>query len=207
MRKVAEDTATIAKQIQTATNVQSSKLISLATSALSKGLGSDQIGESLKAAVGLSEVYGTSIEDGMYRARQAIEGNFESFEKLIPSIKTMKNDGDKLAAVSRLAANGFKVMASESLTFWGTIEKVKNGFGNTLESMGRFKSLSDVVGTVLRDVVTPAVEFLDTKLKGFGFDGGKVLEQATSIGAGVVAAIETIGGNWDSILDRMAIGS
>lgn len=207
LRKVAEDTATIAKQIQTATNVQSSKLISLGTSALAKGLGADQIGESLKAAVGLSEVYGTSIEDGMYRARQAIEGNFESFEKLIPSIKTMKNDSDKLAAVSRLAANGFKVMASESLTFWGTIEKVKNGFGNTLESMGRFKSLSDVVGTILRDVVTPAVEFLDTKLKGFGFDGGKVLEQATSIGAGVVAAIETIGSNWDSILDRMAIGS
>ncbi len=206
LRKVAEDTATIAKQIQTATNVQSSKLISLATNALPKGLGSDQIGESLKAAVGLSEVYGTSIEDGMYRARQAIEGNFESFEKLIPSIKTMKNYSDKLAAVSRVAANGFKVMASESLTFWGTIEKVKNGFGNTLESMGRFKSLSDIVGTVLRDVVTPAVEFLDTKLKGFGFDGGKVLEQATSIGAGIVAAIETIGNNWNSILDRMAIG-
>ena len=99
----------------------------MATNSLPKGLGTEQIGEALKAAVGLSEVYGTSVEDGMYRARQAIEGNFQSFEKLIPSIATMTSDSDKLAAVSRLAANGFKIMSSESNTFWGTIEKVKNG--------------------------------------------------------------------------------
>ena len=207
LRKIAEDTEKIAKQIQTATNVQSSKLLTVATNSLPKGLGTEQIGEALKAAVGLSEVYGTSVEDGMYRARQAIEGNFQSFEKLIPSIATMTSDSDKLAAVSRLAANGFKIMSSESNTFWGTIEKVKNGLGNTLESLGRFHSLSDVVGTILRDVVTPAVEFLDSKLKGFGFNGSDVLEQATSLGAGVIAAIDTIGSNWDSILDRMTIGS
>ena len=203
LRKIAVETEKVAKQIQTATNLQSSKLISLATSSLPKGLDTAQIGEALKAAVGLSEVYGTSVEDGMYRARQAMQGNFESFETLIPSIKTMTTDAEKMSAVSKLAANGFKVMAGESLTFWGTIEKVKNGLGNTLESMGRMRSLSDLVGTVLRDVVTPAVMYLDTQLKGFGFDGTKVLEQAKSIGAGVIAAIETIGSNWSDIIDRM----
>jgi hypothetical protein len=203
LRKVAEETEKVAKQIQTATNIQSSKLISLATTSLPRGLDTNQIGEALKAAAGLSEVYGTSVEDGMYRARQAMQGNFESFETLIPAIKTMTTDAEKMSAVSKLAANGFKVMAGESLTFWGTLEKVKNGLGNTLESLGRMRSLSDLVGTVLRDVVTPAVEYLDTKLKGFGFNGSKVLDDAKALGAGVIAAIETIGSNWSNIIERM----
>jgi hypothetical protein len=207
LRKVAEESARIAKQIQTATNVQSSKLLTLATNALPKGLGTNQIGEAMKAAVGLSEVYGTSIEDGMYRARQALEGNFESFEKLIPAIATMETNEEKLAAVSRLATNGFKVMSAETLTFWGTIERVRNGFGNVLESLGNFTSLTEVASTVLRDVVGPAVEYLDSKMKGFGFDGGKVMEQATSLAATVVAAVQTIGGNWDSVFERLKIGS
>jgi hypothetical protein len=207
LRKIAVETERVAKQIQTATNIQSSKLISLATSSLPRGLDTAQIGEALKAAAGLAEVYGTSVEDGMYRARQAMQGNFESFETLIPAIKTMTTDAEKMSAVSKLAANGFKIMAGESLTFWGTIEKVKNGLGNTLESLGRMRSLSDLVGTVLRDVVTPAVEYLDTKLKGFGFNGSKVLEDAKALGAGVIAAIETIGGNWGTIIDRMLTSS
>ncbi len=207
LRKVAEETADVAKRIQTATNVQASKLVSLATNSLPKGLDPKQITDAMKSAVGLSEVYGTSIEDGMYRTRQAIEGNFESFEKLIPSIATMATNEEKIAAVSKLAANGFKVMHSETLTFWGTIERVKNGFGNVLEALGRMRSLSDLVGTVLRDVVTPAVEFLDSKLKGFGFDGSKVLDSAIALGAGFVSTFQTIGSNWDTVMKRMATGS
>ncbi len=207
LRKIAEETAEVAKRIQTATNVQASKLVSLATNNLPKGLDPSQISDALKSSVGLAEVYGTSIEDGMYRTRQAIEGNFESFEKLIPSIATMATNQEKLAAVSKLAANGFKVMHSETLTFWGTIERVRNGLGNVLESLGRMQSLSDLVGTVLRDVVTPAVEFLDSKLKGFGFDGSTVLDSAIALGAGFVATFDTIGSNWDKVMARMATGS
>ncbi|HUP80057.1 MAG TPA: hypothetical protein VM260_16000, partial [Pirellula sp.] len=203
LRKVAEETEKIAKQLQTLTNTKSSELISLATSSLAKGLDPSQIGESLKAAVGLAEVYGTTAADGMYRTRQAIDGNFEAFEKLIPAIATMATYKEKLAAVSLMAANGLKVAAKESMNFWGTIEKVKNGLGNTIESLGKMKSLSDIVATVLRDVVGPAVEYLDKQLKGFGFNGKAVLDQATAIGAGVIAAIETIKSNWDTIVARM----
>ena len=207
LRKIAEETERTAKRIQLATNVQSSKLISLATSSLAKGLDSSQLGEAMKAAVGLGEVYGTGIEDGMYRARQAIDGNFEAFEKLIPKIKTMTNAQDKLAAVSRLASNGFKVLQAESSNLWGTIERVKNGFGNTLEAIGQFKSLSEVVGTVLRDVVTPAIAGLAAPLKGLGFDSDKLLAGAKSIGAGVIAAIETIRSNWDLVWQRIGLSN
>lgn len=207
LRKIAEEAERVAKMIQTATNIPSSKLLSLATSSLTKGLDTDQIAESLKAAVGLSEVYGTSIEDGMYRVRQAIDGNFESFEKLIPAIADMTTNQEKLDAVSKLAANGFKLMSWESATLWGTIEKVRLGIGNVLESLGRFKSLAEVAGTVLRDVVTPAVMKLETYLKGFGFDGEKFIEGAKSIAGSVVASIDTIRQNWDLIWKRMSLSS
>lgn len=203
LRKVAEETSRVSKMIQTATNIPSSKLMSLATSALTKGLDSSQLNEAMKGAVGLAEVYNTDLLDGMYRARQAMDGNFEGFEKLIPAIKTMTTLEEKLAAVNRLASNGFKITALETMTFWGAIERLKNGLWNTLESLGKMKSLSDVVATVLRDVVGPAVDFLDTKLKGFGFDGTKIMEQAKSLGAGVIAAIDTIGNNWTAVVDRM----
>ena len=203
LRKVAEDTAKVAKQIQTATNVQSSKLVSLATNSLPKGLDSTQIASALKASVGLAEVYGTSIEDGMYRVRQAIEGNFESFEKLIPSISTMATDEEKLAAVSKLAANGFKVAQQETLTFWGTIEKVKNGLGNTLEAIGRMESGTDILGTVLRDVVSPVVDALDSKLQRFGFSGKDAIDVITAGFAGLLAAAETLSSNFGMVIERM----
>lgn len=207
LRKVAEEAEKTAKLIQAKTNVASLKLISLATSSLAKGLDPAQINSALKSAVGLAEVYGTSIEDGMYRTRQAIDGNFESFEKLIPAIKDMATNEEKIAAVSRLAANGFKVTAGESLTFWGTLEKVKNGLGNTIEAIGRMRSVSDLVATILRDVVSPAVEYLDKQLKGFGFNGGAVMEQATTLGATVIAVLETVGSNWDVIVARLTTGA
>jgi hypothetical protein len=207
LRKIADETERVAKMIQTATNVPSSKLLALATSSLTKGLDTTQLGDALQAAVGLSEVYGTSIEDGMYRVRQAIDGNFESFEKLIPAIADMTTNQEKLDAVSKMAANGFKVMSWESTTFWGTIEKVRLGLGNVLESLGRFKSLAEVAGTILRDVVTPAVMKLETYLKGFGFDGAKIIEGAKGIAGSIVATINTIRENWDLVWQRMSLST
>jgi hypothetical protein len=203
LRKVAEDTAKIAKQIQTATNVQSSSLVSLATSSLPKGLDASQLGDAMKSAVGLSEVYGTSIEEGMYRTRQALEGNFEAFEKLIPSIATMATSEEKLAAVSKLAANGFKVAQQETMTFWGSIEKAKNGIGNVLESIGQMESGTNILGTVLRDVLAPILEGLDGTFQRFGFSGRDAIELVTSGLAGVIAIADTVANNWSTVIDRM----
>lgn len=205
LRKIAEDAEKSARAVQGATNVPASKLMSLATSNLARGLDPAQIGDALKSATGLAEVFGTSLEDGMAKTKAAMEGNFESFEKLIPSLATMATQEEKLAAVSRLASNGLKVMQMESSGLWGTVDRLKNGFGNLLADIGQGKSITELFATVLRDIVAPAVEFADSKLKSFGFDGASVMDTATQVAAGVVATINTIGDNWDTITTRMSL--
>lgn len=207
LRKIAEEAEKTARSIQTVTNVPASKLMSLATSSLARGLDPKQIGDAMKSATGLAEVFGTSLEDGMAKTRAAMDGNFESFEKLIPSLATMATNEEKLAAVSRLASNGLKVMKSESSGLWGTVERLKNGFGNLLADIGQGKTITELFATGLRDIVAPAIEFVDSKLKSFGFDGPALMDTATQVAAGIVASIQTIGGNWDTITERMKLSA
>lgn len=205
LRKVAEEAEKTARSIQTLTNVQASKLMTVATSSLARGLDPKQLGDAMKSATGLAEVFGTSLEDGMAKTRAAMEGNFESFEKLIPSLATMTTNEEKLAAVSRLASNGLKVMQFESSGLWGTIDRLKNGFGNLLADIGQGKSITEIFATTLKDVVSPAVMYLDSQLKGFGFDGAAVINTATQMAAGIIAAIQTVGSNWSTITQRMKL--
>lgn len=205
LRKVAQEAEKAARAIQGATNVPASKLMALATSNLARGLDPAQLGDAMKSATGLAEVFGTSLEEGMSKTRAAMEGNFESFEKLIPSLATMATQEEKMAAVSRLASNGLKVMKMESSSLWGTVDRLKNGFGNLLADIGQGKTVTELFATVLRDIVAPAVEFADSKLKSFGFDGAAVMDTATQVAAGIVATIQTIGSNWDTITTRMSL--
>jgi hypothetical protein len=205
LRKIAEDAEKTARSIQGAVNVPASKLMTLATNSLARGLDPAQLGDAMKSATGLAEVFGTSLEEGMSKTRAAMEGNFESFEKIIPSLATMTTQEEKLAAVSRLASNGLKVMKMESSGLWGTVDRLKNGFGNLLADIGQGKSITELFATVLRDIVAPAVEFADSKLKSFGFDGPSIMDTATQMAAGVIATIQTIGSNWDTITTRMSL--
>lgn len=205
LRKMAEEAEKAARSIQGAVNVPASKLMTLATNSLARGLDPAQLGDAMKSATGLAEVFGTSLEEGMSKTRAAMEGNFESFEKLIPSLATMATQEEKLAAVSRLASNGLKVMKMESSGLWGTVDRLKNGFGNLLADIGQGKSITELFATVLRDIVAPAVEFANEKLKSFGFDGPAVMDTATQVAAGIVATIQTIGSNWDTITNRMSL--
>lgn len=205
LRKMADEVELVAKQIQNATNVQSSKLISLATSSLPKGLDPSQMGDAMKAAVGLAEVYGTGIEDGMYRVRQAVEGNFESFEKLIPSLATMTSNAEKMAAVNRLAANGFKVAQKETMTFFGTLEKIKNGFANVLESIGRMKNLSEVLGMALRDVIGPALQFIDQKFGKLGVSTAGWMDSLITGAANVATGVQVIANNIPKVTERVLL--
>jgi hypothetical protein len=51
------------------------------------------------------------------------------------------------------------------------------------------------------------VKSSSTASQDFGFNGSKVLDDAKAIGAGVIAAIQTIGDNWGTIIDRMLTSS
>lgn len=205
LRKTAEEAEKTARSIQNVTNIAASKLMTLATSNLARGLDPTQMGDAMKSAAGLAEVFGTSLEEGMSKTRAAMDGNFEAFERLIPSIATMATNEEKLAAVSRLAANGLKVMQFESSGLWGTVDRLKNGFGNLLSDIGQGKNITELFATVLRDIVAPAVKYVDTQLKGFGFDGAAIMNAATQMAAGIVAAIQTVGSNWNTITERMKL--
>lgn len=158
--------STLSDRLELLTNAEAETTQALMTQAAMLGVSNDQIDDMAVAALGLSEVLGVSVEDGLKKARLATEGNFKAFEKLLPSIKEMTTDEEKLAAVLELSNRGLKMKEDRAQTASGVAEQMGHRVGTLMEAIGALISpLREVVykGIILLsdglvNVLTPAIE-------------------------------------------------
>ena len=152
--------------IEANTNVAAEETQALMKQAAVLGVSNDQLGNMATAAVGLSEALGVSLEDGLKKARLATEGNFKAFEKLIPSIKEMATDEEKLAAVMELSARGMAMKEAASQSAGGEAERMSHRVGNLMETIGAliapirevaYKGIT-LLADALSNVLAPAVD-------------------------------------------------
>jgi len=109
---------------------------------------------------------GVSLEDGLKKSRLATEGNFKAFEKLLPAIKEMKTDEEKLAAVMELSARGMAMKEAASQSAGGEAERMGHRVGNLMETIGAllapirevaYKGIT-LLADALANILGPAVE-------------------------------------------------
>lgn len=192
----------VASQLENATGTKSSKIVDLAGSAVKQGFDPSQMDQTMKGAAGLASAFGTSLEDGLAKVRQAAEGNFAAFETLIPGIQSLSTDQEKLAAVSKLAADGLTLSAQAANDGMGIFSKLGNGIGNLLERIGNFSAVSEIAAGVLGEILFPVIDFVDQKFVSLGATGDWLKDTLKNSFAFISAFAQMTWGNLGLLMER-----
>jgi hypothetical protein len=127
----------LARKIQKLTTVgdeASWELIGLATS---MGVTDDQMEDTIKGAIGLSDAFGIGTRQALRGVANALEGNFETLQRYIPALRTAETEAEKLRLVQEGMANGFEVSQARAQTAFGAIEQYRNAVGDLREQLGQ----------------------------------------------------------------------
>jgi hypothetical protein len=176
--RTGADFEDLVNRIEAGTNIDSTKLLGAITEGLRKGIDTTQIDEATKAAVGLSEAFGTSLADGMEKTRQATLGNFDAFTVLIPGIEAMATAEEKLAAVSQLAANGLALKKTAAGDSEQVFERMNVQMTNLYDTVGQiiepFRDFAlegiAVTAELIDQALIPAIEDFRANFTSLGAD-------------------------------------
>jgi hypothetical protein len=186
---------TFAGEMQKLTGVGDEVTIGLMKQAAMLGVSSAQLDDTAKAAIGLSEATGKSLDESLKLVKNSLEGEFGAFGEIIPAIKTMQTEEEKLAAVLALSQRGLDAKAESSKTVAGMSDRASGAIGDLMESVGALLApvrvlISAGLQTLaesLQSVLAPSVEYAAGVLENIGPIMDYVKE---SVIQGVNAAIE-----------------
>lgn len=162
--------------VEKTTNVAAEEFQALMKQAAVMGVSSDKLDDMALAAVGLSESLGISLDAALEKVRLASEGNFRAFEKMLPAIKEMKTDEEKLAAVMELSARGMELKKQASHSAGGEAERMNHRIGNLMETIGAILSPLrqlayqgiTVLADVLSSLLSPAADKARSAMENMG---------------------------------------
>ncbi len=162
-----------AADLQKLTGVGDETTIGLMAQAAAMGFASDKIDDATKAAVGLADVTGKSLETSLSDVKSALEGNFDAFVGLNPQIMFMRSNQEKLAAVMAIAEQGLQAQSQNMNTVEGAGKRASGAFGDLLETIGAIvapirvlvsagiQTLSESLQTLLIPVAQYATQVLE----------------------------------------------
>jgi hypothetical protein len=199
-----------ASQMQALTGVGDEATIGLMKQASMLGVSTEQLDDAAKAAIGLSEATGKSLDESLKLVKNSLEGEFGAFGKIIPAIKTMATEEEKLAAILELSTRGLEAKADASNTVSGMADRANGALGDMMESVGALIApfrilISQGIKTFAESMTTlmvPAVEYATAMLENIGPMMDWVKEkvvQAINIMVGAFTFFEVVLTNLDSI--------
>jgi hypothetical protein len=148
------------------------------TLAINLGASGNNIKDVTQAAVGLADVLGTDLKEATETVMKAQEGNFKAFEKMFPAMKQLTTSDEKLAMVSRIAAQGLEQKRAVMATLGGSTERLKLSMGELEKSIGGLVSaplsgwFDDVSGAI--KVFTSGTEEAERTVLGLAIAAQKV---------------------------------
>lgn len=189
-----------AAQLQHTTNVGDEFTLGLMKTAANLGFADDQLQEAAKAAIGLSEATGMNAEESLKKLNQAINGNASAFAEVIPQMKNVTSEEQKLAMVSELATRGLLQKADATKTLQGTSERVAGAVGDLMEKIGALLApIQSVVNNgfailfeTLQSAVEPAIGAVNAAMDSMQPIIGAIEQAFQAAGVVVWAAIESI---------------
>lgn len=100
------------------------------------GIQEDQLAEATKAAIGLSTATGVGTSEALKKVNRAMQGQTEAFAEVLPGIKDMASEQEKLAAINDLIARGLGEQANKMQGLEGIQTRATNSWGDMLEVIG-----------------------------------------------------------------------
>jgi len=198
-----------ADSLERISNVDESSILDQMSKALRGGSSVAQIDDMAAAAIGLSKVFNTDLSSAMRMVQSATDGNFESFQGLIPNIEGLATAEEKLAAVSRLAAEGLSQKADVASSAAESGNRMAVAWKNVYETVGALLA-------PIRDVVFSGLTLLADTINSIILPAIAVLQEFTSDMAESMAAnmhyfaesavtaftvVQTIFGNLGAVFD------
>ena len=126
-----------ASTLQGMLNVGDEVTLSLMKQASMLGVQNDQLQDVTRAAIGLSEATGISLEDALRKVNGALSGNAGALQEYLPAIRNATTEEEKLAIVLAASEKGLKQKEDRSKTAAGSAERLSNTWGDFLEVIGK----------------------------------------------------------------------
>lgn len=149
----------LASEIQKLTTYGDEVILANEQLALSMGIPAEKMEEFQKASVALSKSFGKSLPVASKIVARAMNGNFEMFNEIIPEIKNLTTEEEKLKVVNEAIARGWNIARKETETFYGSLIQCKNSVGGVTEEIG--KQLAPAVQSAAQSIK----EFADWFIK------------------------------------------
>jgi len=125
-----------AMQMAGATGTEDDQVKSLVALAFNLGIASEKVDDVVRGAIGLTEIFGGSLESNTEAVSRAYQGNWRQIDMMIPEIKKLSTESEKMAALQQKMADGFDASSDAMKSATGAIILAKNDWNNFKESVG-----------------------------------------------------------------------
>ena len=128
------------KGLSEATGIEEDEIRTLEAMAIKQGLNSDMAKTATQTAIGLSKALGIDQAEALKIVIQGHNGLFTATSRMIPTIRTMTDNTQKMAEINRIAATGLAEINNEMKNFTGAsrvagvqVKGFKEFFGELIE--------------------------------------------------------------------------
>jgi hypothetical protein len=125
-----------ASTLQSTFNIADDAALGLMKQASMLGVNNDQLQDVTRAAIGLSEATGISLESALGKVNQAINGNAKSLGKMLPEIKSAATEEERLAIVMQASERGLAQKAERAKSAGSAGERLALAWGDFQETIG-----------------------------------------------------------------------
>lgn len=151
--------------------------------AINLGVGVDKAEAMTKAAVGLKQILGTDLQDGIRQLILAQQGEFRTLERTIPALKAAGTAAEKMAVINRMASEGYRQAQGNLGTYSKQMQFFKSELGE----------LQEAIGTAMLPAATNLVRILRFVVGNFG-------DLANALPKPMLEAFQTIASGIDVML-------
>jgi hypothetical protein len=153
-----------ANQLQALTGIENGEVKSSTALAANMKLTGDQMREAVEGAVGLSTIYGGTLQSATEAVAKAYQGQWNQIERLIPELRDLSSESDKMAVLQKKMADGFTAATDAMKGQSGQLITAGNQWNNFKEGVGT--GLLTIFGglTKFNNVMTNQMQIYD-KLK------------------------------------------
>lgn len=151
----------LAASLQKLIGLDGDAVVALMKQASMLGINNENLQNSTKAAIGLSEALGMDVETALQKVALAIHGNANAFAKQIPGLKNAQNEEEKLAIIQQMAAKGLAQKSDRAATAIGAGDRLTAAWGDFRETIG---ALMEPMRMFTYGALVPLVETINTSL-------------------------------------------
>lgn len=134
--ETAESIKKMAASMQSAGIAEGDAVVKTAALGLQMGITAENIKGATQAAYGLAKAYGVDADSAIKLVSSGLQGNFEQLGRLNPEIRNAGSEAEKASIFQKMLGDSYAFARSEGEQFSGTMQRIKNDFGDIQEELG-----------------------------------------------------------------------